>query len=58
MGSYEQSQEKRKWKNLDINVFLVLLCHEIRLGFKSPLQKGWVITVLFLGSYSFWERGI
>ncbi|MBU6997107.1 MAG: ABC transporter permease subunit [Theionarchaea archaeon] len=51
MDSYEQSQGKRSIGHfLEKNVFLVLFIHEVRSGFKNPLQKGWIAGILFLGS--------
>lgn len=49
MGFYEQFQEKlRICKDyMDKNVFLTLFYHEIKLGFKSYLQRAWIIIALF-----------
>ena len=51
MGFYEQFQETHRVCKcyLDKNVFLTLFCHEIKLGFKSYLQRAWVIIALFFG---------
>ncbi|MBU7014017.1 MAG: ABC transporter permease subunit [Theionarchaea archaeon] len=51
MDFYEQSQEGRSIRHhLERNVFLVLFNHEIRSGFRNPLQRGWIAAILFLGS--------
>lgn len=50
MDSYEQSQEKLSIRrHLERNVFLILFFHEIRLAFKSPLQRIWIVAILFFG---------
>ncbi|MBU7024521.1 MAG: ABC transporter permease subunit [Theionarchaea archaeon] len=50
MDSYEQSQEKRSIRHhLERNVFLTLFFHEIRLAFKNPLQRIWIVAILFFG---------
>jgi ABC-type transport system involved in multi-copper enzyme maturation permease subunit len=51
MDSYEQFQEKLKScrQYLDRNVFLTLYYHEIRLAFRSFLQRAWIVSILFFG---------
>jgi ABC-type transport system involved in multi-copper enzyme maturation permease subunit len=50
MDSYEQSQEKLSIRHhLERNVFLILVFHEIRLAFKNPLQRIWIVAILFFG---------
>ncbi len=50
MGFYEQFQGiLKEYKSyLDKNVFLTLYQYEIKAGFKSYLQIGWIIIALFL----------
>ncbi len=49
MGFYGQFREKLRACRLYLerNVFLTLFFHEVRLTFRSLLQKAWIIIVLF-----------
>lgn len=48
MGFLEQFQGKlRIHYHLERNVFLVLFSHEVKSGFKNPLQKTWIVVILF-----------
>ena len=51
MGFYERFRDKlRVYKRyLDKNVFLTLFRQETKSGFKSYLQRAWIITTLFFG---------
>lgn len=50
MDSYEQSQEKLSIRHhLERNISLILFFHEIRLAFKNPLQRIWIVAILFFG---------
>lgn len=50
MDSLEQFHEKLSIRHrLERNVFLVLFCQEVRSGFRNPLQKIWIATILFFG---------
>lgn len=50
MDSCEQSQEKLSIRHhLERNVFLILFLHEIRLAFRNPLQRIWIVAILFFG---------
>ncbi len=53
MGFYAQFQEKLSIRHrLEKNVFLVLFCHEIKSEVRNPLQKSWIVVILFLGLLS------
>jgi ABC-type transport system involved in multi-copper enzyme maturation permease subunit len=60
MGFYEQFQEKLSIRHrLERNVFLVLFCHEIKSEFRNPLQKSWIVAILFFGLlFTFGSRNL
>jgi ABC-type transport system involved in multi-copper enzyme maturation permease subunit len=60
MGSYAQFQEKLSIRHrLERNVFLVLFCHEVKSEFRNPLQKAWIVAILFFGLlFTFGSRNL
>ena len=51
MDFYARSLEKFELikSNLEENVLLILLYHEIKLGLKNHLQRAWIVITLFFG---------